>query len=1735
MRANELRALGESLKGVISSKRSPKGKLKAACDWVVDSVSLDDRLRDQIPRVLNQILVVEGEEEARVWSRERYDSLEERWADTVGGIGNPGQELLKVVETELEPAFEGDENSRAWRKTLELLALLASEVNGYRLGAEHSNALFAIQSLQVGPDGVAGLVRQAEAINNSLFYAERVSRTDMTAALAASVENRSGPAVRNAFQIVQHNSGMSSWPTTRKGLRDLAEMVDRHLNLMAPRPAPSASRPAVPQPPPAAVPYPYGGTIGAAPPFASAEDRNINALIGMAKRKGGPTGVASTRPAAAPARPAGPPKRIGTPSKAAGRGSSWEAPPKPKGGTTRRPPPSFRCYRCGGRGHRQAVCPTPPGDASSGAEKKKALKPQSNYHPSTRSKPTRWCNWEEDPPQVTLPPSPSAQAAEASTEETTEEATQTGRKKSKAIGKRAKERDKGGQTGSKDKKKGGKSKGKKGKKKGRKKGKKGKSKRPKPIASVRDWMRAERRPFIEVGVRGADVEDEDEGIGAVYCAALLDTGSELTYISRATAEEAGVTMEQNPIPLTVVAWNGRRTDTEAWTVTAGRVDLVPPGGKESEDVVRLDVTGALVVDGLDAGVILGWDAMQAMGATLRLQDGRALTRGQAVKRPKGRAGRAKRARLARAAAAAAYEFHQGGVIQGGRITENEVNFGPEVEDEERQRVVDLLNQHLPTVRGELPFRVTDMMEFSIAIRPGTRPFYALSRPRTWEEQRRLEAAESKLQEKGIAEEIPEGERTGREWSLRVFTVPKKGTDEGRFVMDARPPNAACHSWPGDKGSGTWDALLHMKRKRWMARLDLASAFFSIPASDAAKEVFTWTNARTNKAFRLTRMAMGATDAPGTFDRLMRIVLGELYGEEVLAYLDDLLLMADTKEELIALLEDVLRRLGKAGLTLGLSKCEFLVRETEFLGLTVSEEGVTPSVSRLQGIRDLEHPTSFKELESALGLFTYLESITPGLGAPKARLLDYKERNKGQAFRWSRARAECFEEMKRLVMDAGVAIPELDKGGWTLMTDASNLAVGAALFQELDGRPRLVAAASRKLSKEQTDKWSIWKKECFAIAWATRRFEYILRGRKEPVVTVTDNKTLAKALRNRHPSTVANATVRRWMWELAEFNLDVIHRKSEENPVADALSRPPRTRSAVASARLERHEGRVTEALLHGHRYSERMAARIEQERWELATSPGYQQWLREGDQDAREEERRAAGEPSPGASSAATDDVPGVETRSRGEAQVTRVEELGSEEEPPQQAGHPVAADGRGRETPGEGAPTPEMESPGTSPDGRENITWIKELDEEGDEDEDEDDKDVSRQVQATSGRDQTPRAVRKGVESAKETERNPEGIEKGGGVDQTLLKWAVDLHQREAHPGLAGLKQRVEEEEKAGRLPKPWNGRKGATLELATLGCEACLRMKPGQTWGGRAEGPKSMDEGVTRLNQRWFLDVMGPYTVQGARRYVLLGVEAFSRHVTVAPLESTTAGETRVALGDWFGKFGRPEEILSDNGPNFSAEELRLWLKKRGCEQLFSSPHHSEGNSAAERAIGSLKDRWRSTMADIPTSAAWSEWLRSLFAVVESHNSLRSSTTGETPFGLRFGFSHLGQVGGLDGVRRTFTEARRKRRRQLEELSKREGSSRKGAGLQPGTEVWRRVSKTEATSGETLKRDRFKGPFTVEAQLERNGQPVDSYAIRRVSDGRRFRSNGVHLKRGLSMQKTMAMGMEEYGTTRE
>jgi len=114
-------------------------------------------------------------------------------------------------------------------------------------------------------------------------------------------------------------------------------------------------------------------------------------------------------------------------------------------------------------------------------------------------------------------------------------------------------------------------------------------------------------------------------------------------------------------------------------------------------------------------------------------------------------------------------------------------------------------------------------------------------------------------------------------------------------------------------------------------------------------------------FQYRRMPFGLTNAPATFQRLMNQLFSGEEWKFVFVYLDDLLIVSSPPQEHQDHIKKVLTQLQHAGLKLKPSKCPFAQKQVEYLGHTLTPDGVFLNDRKVQAVKQFLKPSCCKEV------------------------------------------------------------------------------------------------------------------------------------------------------------------------------------------------------------------------------------------------------------------------------------------------------------------------------------------------------------------------------------------------------------------------------------------------------------------------------------------------------------------------------------------------------------------------------------------------------------------------------------------------------------------------------------------------------------------------------------------------------------------------------------------------------
>jgi len=290
------------------------------------------------------------------------------------------------------------------------------------------------------------------------------------------------------------------------------------------------------------------------------------------------------------------------------------------------------------------------------------------------------------------------------------------------------------------------------------------------------------------------------------------------------------------------------------------------------------------------------------------------------------------------------------------------------------------------------------------------------------------------------------------WSFPMVLVKKK--DGGlRFCIDYRALNAITKpfAYPLHKQDELID---HLGEAKYFTILDARSGYWQIEIDQKDREKTAFIGPE-GGLYEFTRLPMGLSNAPGTYQGLMDLILAGVSWRFCLVYLDDIIIFSKTQEEHLKHIEEVLERMKKAGLTLKFSKCQFGQLEVLYLGHIISAKGIRPNPEKIQVVKDFRAPHTVKEVRAFLGLTGHYRRFIKSYSTKARPLINLTKLE--SSFEWT---PDCDTSFS-LLKDALTSDPILRLPNYSLPfyieCDACNEGIGGVLSQRDEHRREYVIA------------------------------------------------------------------------------------------------------------------------------------------------------------------------------------------------------------------------------------------------------------------------------------------------------------------------------------------------------------------------------------------------------------------------------------------------------------------------------------------------------------------------------------------------------------------------------------------------------------------------------------------------------------------------------------------------------
>ena len=154
-----------------------------------------------------------------------------------------------------------------------------------------------------------------------------------------------------------------------------------------------------------------------------------------------------------------------------------------------------------------------------------------------------------------------------------------------------------------------------------------------------------------------------------------------------------------------------------------------------------------------------------------------------------------------------------------------------------------------------------------------------------------------------------------------------------------------------------------------------------------------------------------------------------------------------------------------------------------------------------------------------------------------------------------------------------------------------------------------------------------------------------------------------------------------------------------------------------------------------------------------------------------------------------------------------------------------------------------------------------------------------------------------------------------------------------------------------------------------------------------------------MERLN----IDTIGPLPVdEKGNTYIIVIVDVFSRFVELYPTRDATAKAAAEAIVQHIGRYGIPEQVLTDNGPQYIASLISEILDRVSTDHLTILPYSHEENSIVERTNKEVGHHLRTIIFDKQIKNDWSVALPLVQRII---NASVNSTIGTSPASIIYG----------------------------------------------------------------------------------------------------------------------------------
>ena len=338
--------------------------------------------------------------------------------------------------------------------------------------------------------------------------------------------------------------------------------------------------------------------------------------------------------------------------------------------------------------------------------------------------------------------------------------------------------------------------------------------------------------------------------------------------------------------------------------------------------------------------------------------------------------------------------------------------------------------------------------------------------------------------------------------LNPLIIIPKG-DSIKCVLDARPLKSnteqSDESWPIEPLA----PQLARANKKYKSAIDLMYAYAHTPLDDETIKPTSFSSG--HKLFAFIRGFYGLEGLPKFFTKQMSSFFKTLIEQGfALVYIDDILLLSNSKEHMFQLIEQLHNISTKNNLKLAAEKSFSMLLKVKFLGHEIGYNTIKPIHSKITAIHKIPSPTGKVALVSFIGALNFHTKFIEKLHINLKPFYDLVHEN--TPWKWIEDHERLFQTLKTsLTSNTELTIPNT-KHPFFISVDAS-LIGKAVLFQLNEQNQRKVISYNSRILNPQEQKLSTLERELLGIVHALQIYEFIIIGSPQPIHVFTDHKLL----------------------------------------------------------------------------------------------------------------------------------------------------------------------------------------------------------------------------------------------------------------------------------------------------------------------------------------------------------------------------------------------------------------------------------------------------------------------------------------------------------------------------------------------------------------------------------------------------------------------------------------------------